>query len=125
MKLCLSTLSRQVRAVEVQLHPFLTSVPDGGGLSTSRSFSLPPGKIPRYLHGPHRGSGRFGEEKDVLSQPGIQLRTVQPQAGAITSTSDLSSYVLPYISNYGCQKSTNFVKHTHSLDGKSKTVGDS
>ena len=59
MKLCLSTLSRHVRAVEVQLHPFLTLVPDDGGLSTSRSISLSPGKIPRYLHAPHRGSGRF------------------------------------------------------------------
>jgi len=71
-----------------KLHTFLTSVSDGGGLSSSRCISLPPGEIPRYLHGPHRGSGRFEEEKHVLSQPGIELRTVQPQASATTLTSD-------------------------------------
>lgn len=38
---------------------------------------------PIYMHGPHRGSGHFGEEKHVLPLPGIQLRTLQPQASVM------------------------------------------
>jgi hypothetical protein len=45
--------------------------------------ALPPGKEPRQpldrrLDGPQRRSGHFGEEKNPLPLPGIELFVVQP-----------------------------------------------
>jgi hypothetical protein len=65
------------RAVEVQRHPFLILVVDGGTGLTSGPGRFTTGKEPRYplntrLSGPYSQSRHFGEEKNPSPLPRIK-----------------------------------------------------
>jgi hypothetical protein len=67
----LSTLLRHIRAVELQLHLFLTSSLDGGEWLTSQPGHFTPGEEPRYpqnrrFQGSHSQPGHSREEKILL-----------------------------------------------------------
>jgi hypothetical protein len=61
--------------------PFLTSEVDGGEWSASHpSRFTPRDPLYRRLGGPHSPSGRWGEEKNLLSLPGIEPRLLSHPA---------------------------------------------
>jgi hypothetical protein len=66
---------------ELELHTFLTSAPDGGEWSASRSGrSTSRGRTPgwRRLGGPQSRSGHGDEEKISQQLPGLEPPIVQP-----------------------------------------------
>jgi hypothetical protein len=80
-KFSLSTPWRYIGGVEVYVHVSLTSALDGGEWLTSRPGRFIPGKEPLYpwnrrLGEPQSRSGRFGEEKNPMSLPGLEPRSV-------------------------------------------------
>jgi len=74
---------KHTQDADVQLHSFLTSTPDEGEWSTSRSCRFIPWEAPRYpfnsrLGWPQSRSGRSGIQKNPCRA--LQLRIVQPKA---------------------------------------------
>ena len=73
---------KHAEGVELYLHPFLTSALYRGQWSTSRPRRFIPVKEPQYslntvMGSPHRRSGRFGREINVLPSPGFESRINQ------------------------------------------------
>jgi hypothetical protein len=61
--------------------PFLTSALDGGEWLASRPCPFTPQYIlDRRLGGPESRSGRYGEEKNLLFVPGIEIQFLGHQA---------------------------------------------
>ena len=83
LKYSLSKHWRRIGWAEVELHSFLTSVPNGGQLSTTGPGRFTPGNERRYplnrgLGGPQSWSEYFGEE--LFSMPWFEPRIFHPVA---------------------------------------------
>jgi hypothetical protein len=73
---------KNIRGVEVQLHWFLTTAPDGSGQYDTQA-ALRPGKsrgTPGGWVGPKASLLVFTEEKSLVFLPIFEPRTVQPVA---------------------------------------------
>jgi hypothetical protein len=78
---------KEYGGVDVEIHIFLTSAPDGGEWSASRSNRFtagesppPPYQLDRRLGGPQSRSGRLGEQK-TLDPTGT--RTPTPRSSSL------------------------------------------
>jgi hypothetical protein len=81
----ISAYSMQVGGAEVQVHSFLASALRGNKWSTACPSPFTLRKNSRYPlnkreGGPYSQSGHFGEEKNLMSLPRVQLWIVQPIA---------------------------------------------
>ena len=96
---------RHIGGLEWDLHSFLLSAIEGSEWLASRPGSFIPGKESRYpfysrLDGPRAGLDCFGEEKMLLSLPGLEPRTVQPIGNCCTDTDKQNisvSDLLPFV----------------------------
>jgi len=75
--------------VKVQLHAFLTSAVGVGEWSASRPSRLVPGTHRKGEGGPHKWSGRGGEEKNSHNAPAGNFESRRPTRSLVTSLTEL------------------------------------
>jgi hypothetical protein len=83
--------------VKIYLHVFLTSALDGGEWSASRPGRFTPGgkslryPLERRLDGPQSWSERYGDERNLLTLPGIKPWSLaHPARSLVTTLADIS-----------------------------------